>query len=323
MVFVNHGPEQPPPINPVDRNVLYDIGVNVAATDDNGMHSRRDVDQAFLAATELLLLENPAVVGLSHWQLWGQGSWKKPHGSYEAAERFGGKLREEYDELFANLPTSSTPINPEDKRKICDEAGDVAWCVIGLVSNGSGNIEDGVKQYLFDAIHGIRYIDETINKKTLPPWKIRASTISTTTDIEGLITIGDIDTLVADDGFVAEPSNQMNLFYIPGDEYDEDPDIREYALLMLGDIINLQNLVIQQYGYGEQDNWIGPTTYMLLRNAINVQAAKILFQLALITYKSCGGSLAEAVALNSAKLQTRVVLNLVDKTDGVRPPEAL
>lgn len=328
MTYINERANYPAPINPVEPTISWGPGHNRVRANEQGLYSRHDITPEFLSDVEESLKTDPASVGLYDWQLYGQGSWKKQHGTYAAVERFVTKLHEEYKELIKEVPKQTSGVDISDlKNRIAHETGDTAWCSNALASNSSANLDHGVKNFLYEAVMGIRLIDEYGNY-SLPSWHVRAGQLATTVDRQ--LTLGDIDQLVTE-GFVAEPSNRLNLFYIPGEDWDEDPSAYEYVRGMKYDVFALEGLVRRQYGYGETEmsecgdyhGWVGQASYDTLANEIRLQAAKILFQLALVIRKSCGGMLAEAASANAAKLKIRVVAGLLDREDGVRGLDTL
>jgi len=320
MAYVNEQAGYPRALNPIDRTIAYGPGFNYVAGNEQGLYARQDLDPDFLPTTEARLIRSPGEVGLYDWQLWGQDSWKELHGTFQAADRFRKKLQEEYGELVAEI------VGDEQSRdKILSEVGDVGWCALALASNGSANIDHGVKNYLYEAVMGIRWIDHQGQYQD-PVWRPRAAELCTTNNRQ--LTAADIDGLVAE-GFVAEASNAMNIFDIPDEDFDEDPRADHYVRAMIGDIIVLASLAEQQYGFGDREiascgephGWVGQMSYQALSKEVQVLSAKILFQLALVARKSCGGSLTEAIQINTAKIKSRVEENLIDKTDGERPDE--
>lgn len=330
MVFHNDRQSRLRPITPIEAYISFGTGFNEVTQDEKGLYERRDIPVSSIADTEFQLIKYPAQVGVSEWQIWGQGSWKAIHGSYKAVTRFAGKLDEEYRELFDSIKAlygSSELRRDQAQKGVLSELGDMAWVTLAITSNAGTDIDHRLKTYLYECHMGTQYISAD-GSAFDPPWL--KTQVAMATNNQSQLTLGDLDRLIAE-GFIPKPSAAMNIFCLESDYDDDDEkDIITFSNHMLAEVMALANISHQQFGWGGRElpdgrieNWVNSPSFRTLGNEVGRLAAKTLLQLAYIAHESCNSTLAEVAQLNHRKLTGRVALGLLDKSDGERPEELL
>lgn len=314
------------PICPSSPVFAFNLGDTPVAPDAHGLFTRLDISPAILYNTEEALYANPSTVSLIDWQAWGQNKWKVKHGTASAVKRFIDKLLGERTEFSETIPTTTYDHNAEQKCKTCDEAGDVLWCLLALVSNGSARLDLGIKDYLYRNSRNTVYLDEQTNLPVIPPWQGHSKELFGMKDAEDYIRIADIDTL-AQQGFWVPPSSEMILDCTVTNGkliVDCEDTQKTWDFEFKAEVQSFINMCEAQYAIGKEGTSIISTAeYANYRDKISIQAARILLIIANKLHLSCGGTVANAAYINTIKLGVRTQTGLVDKADGERPPEAL
>ena len=103
---------------------------------ENGLHYRNTIpDEA-----ELLLATQSGALDLRDYQQWVEFGWKTPIGSLESSARLAKKMNEEMSELMlAQLEHEQSPSEITSEH-VLEEAGDVAWVLTAIASNGGEGI---------------------------------------------------------------------------------------------------------------------------------------------------------------------------------------
>jgi NTP pyrophosphatase (non-canonical NTP hydrolase) len=235
------------------------------------------------------------------YQMWNEFGWKRPHATFQAADRFAGKLREEHAEVDDALEEYYDTLDPTH---LVEELGDFAWVATGVANNGGAVIGDGLKRRAYEYAMGTRQYINGI--ASYPEWYDAAGALAIK---KGPVTLGDIDDLL-DAGFVPQPSPTYNIL-------EDEPvsaigyvfDLQMYGAAM-------RSLNAQQYPYGE-DGRSDRTTYEQAAQRLGNAAAEIYFRVAYIA-KYAGKDLTTVMATNVDKISDRVATGSVDRTDGVR-----
>lgn len=309
--------KRPEQLFPIAPNLTGITGDNPQFMHDpeTGLYRRTD-DEAHNFAARLNRTPDGSFT-LRWWQQWSQDAWKVRHGTPEASVRFVTKLIEEYDELGAEIKRAvkNGSVDPALREKIISETGDNIWCQGAAASNVGISAEDAYRQYLRDLSAGMRIMVD--GKPTLPDWHGTAMAQVCT---GRLLTDHDVDRFF-DAGYVPQPGTHMHLDpedFEPQSAHDVSHDWALYSILPHV----AMNLSLYYYGVNEDlTPREEPVPYSPEENHANMQRViaesmvRTLYAARVLT----GATMGEIVRKNYEKLTGRVVLNLLDKTDGARP----
>jgi NTP pyrophosphatase (non-canonical NTP hydrolase) len=305
----------------VSYGYLYGYGDNPTVTQrSDGMHSREEIDDEFLARFDEQMNTDPDSVSLADWRLWLQHAWKAEHGTAEAAFRFGGKLTEEHDELTEALEAFIKDPSDANRSAVISEGGDVLWSLCAAVTNAGVSLQTSVQTRLLETalgttIHEYQYRAGR-SVAVEPVWKSNMLEIGTATIRP--VTMGDLDALFST-GYQPENSTAMDL----DNEYIEP----EYPEAVYRDwqrdsaySVVLRHQFEHQYDADDEFYTISPQRH---QQAI-AEMAPYLFLRTIYTVRAItGATLAEVVAKNYGKISARIDQGRVDHSDGERSPDLL
>lgn len=305
IVYHNKGPEGYRPFKP--ESYLFSEGLfgdRVTVVAKDGLYYICRVEK-----------ETPGLT-ISSYQEWVEGGWKQKHGTFEAAERFGGKLNEEAREAFDAFELLPKKQTVEDSTKEADdlksELGDVLWCATALASNSTADIDAGIKDIAYKYMRGV--VIRTDGLYALPVWRDGVKEICT---YPFNLTPEMIDHLI-DSGFEPLGSMSRNLH----DDDDEDYSISEHMIIIMGEAGALNNRAQWQYNYND-DNYTSPVTYDEHAIFIREVCADLYLQVAYIAKQVLGVGLGDIMRKNMEKIDARISANRIDKSDGVRTADLL
>jgi len=310
MVYINR-PYGYRNFGPNDEHVLSGGSLLPPALRE-GLFYREDYKPDIHAISERL--ENaPESSTFDDYQFWVEQGWKTTHGTFDSVKRFGAKLVEEHAELrevHRAHEMEQDVINGHDLHTAgVNELGDVLWPLVAMTSNSSFSIDHGVKDSLYRYVMGIRVLGP-YGKDDEPLWRPIAAQLAT--KYHGL-TIGDVDTLI-DTGFEPVGSYAMN---IEGDEHKYSIGI--HLMMLLTEFAGMRALAEQQYGYGDEDSFVTMDFFTQKAEQIGGIGGRGILNIAFIAKHLLGTTLSEVVRQNVIKVNGRVALGLVDKSDGERP----
>lgn len=256
-------------------------------------------------------------ITLRLWQEWSQDAWKVRHGTPEASVRFATKLEEEYDELGTEIrrAVENGSVDFELRESIVSEAGDNLWCQSAAASNVGVSLEEAYRSHLSDIAEGTRILID--GKPTVPNWH---GTIMAQVCTGRLLTDHDVDTFLTS-GYVPQPSTHMHLDpedFEPQSPSDVLHDWDLYRVLPYA----VANLSLYYYGVNEDlARREEPAPHDSAENnaAMQTVIAQAMIRTLYTARVLTGATMGEIVRKNYQKLTGRVVLNLLDKTDGDRP----
>ena len=303
--YINKGKEGYFSFAPQMPHILSNLGPVASTTEINSLHYLNPEHQLKTIET------------ITNYQKWAESGWKKPHGTYEAALRFIGKLFEEVDELqqadkiFMNNKDELK--SPEYAHDLLSELGDVLWCTTALASNSSADIDSALKIRMYEYTMGLNFYDD--GAKMTAPWRNDLAMLATS---ESNIKLSDISEVIAE-GFEPQPSTAMNL------EYDDSKlEIFQHMDMLKNLTFNLRSIVDQQYNYGETENlYIMPELYDDRAHIVASLAAEVYLNIAYIARERLDTPLEGVVAVNMAKINARIESQRVDKIDGNRSTNLL
>ena len=306
MTYFHKDPTAHQPFGPQESHVLSNLGPQA-----------QTVEMAGLFALEASrVIEPEAITTVGEYQQWSSQDWKKPHGTYKAAQRFSAKLIEETGELREAFRAYHSA-TADDKSTLAAEAisemGDVIWCAAALAANSSADIDSGLKLRLYDHTMGTRVWSN--GTSMTPPWHEQSRNLSTKPTE---VTLDDLQQLINAD-FEPTPSPAINLD-------DDEPflGLFEHVDALQYYAVTLRSLADQQYAYGEQESTIVmPELYDRIAKDIGIVAAIVFLEAAYIIHHAFGKDLQAVIAKNTAKITGRVQGGYVDKTDGERPTDLL
>ncbi len=234
-------------------------------------------------------------------QAWNESAWKVPHGTLAASTRFADKLGEELDEAEQALEEFR---DTRDNRHLIEEIGDVGWGINALASNGRAVISDSLKDRVYSYLTGTRIYTES-GSFDYPDWYDEAAKFVVR---RGPLNIGDVDALVGA-GFVPQHSPVMNLY-----EPEKISPTHELCWNFKFYIPALRSLNEQLHG---SETYIPHDNGEHISHEIGKIAAEATLRIAAIAHYA-GSSFEEVVSLNIAKINNRITLNIIDKSDGER-----
>ncbi|MEO6110045.1 MAG: hypothetical protein ABIP50_03490 [Candidatus Saccharimonadales bacterium] len=319
-LFINRGDGGTPKtmINPKGpSHYLFGSGENDSVAMESGLYSRRILTDEELLAFSEVIETDPARLTLEDWQLWTQHAWKTEHGTSESAERFGEKLIEEYAETDAAMLAYLEEPTEQKRVALLSEAGDVLWCLAAGMSNSGVSAETALQSHLMQASMGILIFNNQ-GQPTYPKW--RTTAMETAHRTLSPISLADVDNLILA-GYEPQPSLVMNLE--EGDEFDGDPVEAYYRWQIDTAIPYSVRSLMQQQLPSEDSGYQGSSSYNRFREDIGLNATYIFLRTAFMLRVVAGASLTDAVAINYAKIHSRIAAGLVDHSDGERPDELL
>ena len=89
---------------------------------------------------EILQAARDGTLDLRIYQQWVEFGWKTPIGSLDSAARFAKKMNEEITELIDAYLEYTTSPDEITRQHLLEEAGDVAWVLTAIASNGGEGI---------------------------------------------------------------------------------------------------------------------------------------------------------------------------------------
>ena len=303
--YINKGKEGYCPFAPQMPHILSDLDRVASTIEVNSLYYLNPEHK----------LKN--IETITDYQEWTESGWKKPHGTYEAAMRFIGKLFEEVGELEESYVIFISNKNEQNESEyahdLLSELGDVLWCATALASNSSADIDSGLKARMYEYTMGLNfYVDGT---KMTAPWRNHLAMLATS---ESNIELSGISNVIAE-GFEPQPSTAMNL------EYDDSKlEIFQHIDMLKNLAFALRGMVEKQYNYGETENlYIMPSSYDDVAHTITSLASEVYLNIAYIAHEQLGASLEDVVAVNMAKINARIESQRVDKVDGNRSTNLL
>lgn len=256
---------------------------------------------------------------LRWWQEWSQDAWKERQGTPEASIRFITKLHEEYDELGQEIyrAVEMGSVNAELRDKIISESGDGLWLQAAAASNVGVSVEEAYRQYLRDLGHGMRILVD--GEPILPDWHGTAMAQVCT---GRLLTDHDVDRFLAA-GYIPQPSTHM---YLDPDDFEPQSPHDILHDWMLYRILPFSIANLSLFYYGVNDDLTPreePVPYDPATNRVHME--RLVSESMIRTLHAArvltGATMGEIVRKNYEKLTGRVLLNLLDKTDGERPKQ--
>lgn len=308
MVFINKGPEGYQPFGPVQPNLDSNVGrrpVTSIQSDDN----------LFDLCPER---EITTVRTITDYQEWAETGWKTKHGTYEAADRFVGKMFEESHEVSeAYLQFIQSGSNPESEQatELLSELGDVLWCATATASNSSADIDAAMKVLLYGYTMGVEYHDDHWQRMGVEanPWRDTSGRLAIKPSD---LTLSEISDLMTHD-FEPLQTPARNIGY-----GEPDYGMNDHIQFLSFDAMTLRGCVGRQYTYGETEDEIRlGGSYDALASSIATIVAGVYLDVAYIAANELGATLDDVVAKNMQKLSARIKAKRVDKTDGPRDAE--
>lgn len=292
---------------------VYTAGEPTPVVLHGGLYYPADFDPETEKELAEKLCADPAAATIDEYSLWVLHGWKRPHGTYAAAERLRGKATEEHRELdgaYDDLREASAPkLIEAAKAHLIEEAGDQMWCAAAVSANAAGQLGDAIKSLISEYRQGLLYYDN--GQLYVPEWKRMSGDLVLP---ELPLTFGDLDKL-AQAGFEPQYATVMNVF-----DAGEDPHggVLDHILDLMSTTALMTGMHLQQYGDQAAAEYVTQEGFNDYGRRVARLAAKTVLEVAYIAHQATGERISQVMAANVAKVSGRIALGRVDKSDGPR-----
>jgi len=229
---------------------------------------------------------------LETYQQWVELDWKKPQGTYQAAKRLIGKVKEEawFEAPEAFYDSANRPVDDRLRQAALSEAGDVLWTVTALGSNAGVNVTEAVQSKLW----GKGLLSERLAS----------------------LTLGHVGSIISDERVT--PYISAHLAAHAGEDIEMIKfDEMEPRMNLLFRAASLAITCDKQFGYGDTPFAVGFYQKIGQEEIAPMVADQVLL-VAWYAKHWLGSGLAEVARINALKLRSRVEAGLIDKSDGPR-----
>ncbi len=304
MVYFNKGNEGYKPIAPDSEHIFSSFGCKVDSIAVDGLYNLVRYEK-----------ELPKSLTVSAYQEWVENSWKAKHGTYEAAQRFVGKLLEEVGEMkdAYDIFIAEGDRSEDVASELLSEIGDVLWCTTACASNSTADLDAGIKLRMYEHAMGIAKFDKQDSKPF--EWRKKIAEMAT---LQSDLKLSDINEAI-ELGYEPFDSILMNISD-DGPEYSID----DHIMMIMTNAVMLRGCVDQQYCYGELgDTVIYTEQYDSHGENVRLFSSNVLLHAYYVAHHVLGASIEDVLKKNILKIDARVSAKKVDKTDGVRSQELL